>query len=271
MAIPFQSEEQTHRQFLKMQKEMEKAVDELHKRTEQTMNKIIARNTNLQGTVDRHKIKKLVDVYMTKELRRYRKELSAQIKSGVGTSSHLGIKSILAAVAPHRKITSLVWKKLNKRIRKQVISLRGVDGLTLSERVWKLSGDATHQLKKVISSGILNGEPAAKISRDVRGYLLQPKTLRGRVKDLLRPGTGTYKSAYKNAMRVIRTETANAYLYGQSNTAAKMGYNLQWQLSVAHAPTGCQCESYHGNIYTPADLPNRPHPHCMCFTLTVPA
>ena len=271
MPIPFQSEAVTHRQFLRYQIELERAIDKLHKDTERALDKIIARNTNMAGTVDRHKIKKILDTYMAKEMSRYRKELQSQVKVGVADSAKIGIKSIIGAVAPHRKITSLIWKNTARRIRKRITKMRGVDGLTLSERIWKVSGDGMHHLKKIVASDILSGDSAAKISRDIRGLLLQPETLRGRAKDLLHPGTGTYKSAYKNAMRVTRTETANAYLYGQVDTAKEMGYKIKWQLSWTHKPTGCQCETYAGNIYKPEDVPERPHPQCMCYMLSVPA
>jgi len=271
MAIPSQSEEVTHRQFLKYQIELERAVDKLHKDTERALDKIIARNTNIAGTVDRHKIKKILDVYMAKEMSKYRRELQMQIKVGVADSVHIGIKSIMGAVAPHRKITSLIWKNTARKIRKRITKMRGVDGLTLSERIWKISGDGMHHLKKIVASDILAGNSAAKISRDIRGLLLQPETLRGRAKDLLHPGTGTYKSAYKNAMRVTRTETSNAYLYGQVDTAKEMGYKIEWQLSGVHKWTGCECEDYAGTVYNPEDVPERPHPQCMCYMKTVPA
>lgn len=271
MAIPSQSEAVTHREFLKYQVALEKAVDKLHKDTDIALNKIISRNVNMQGTIDKYKIKKIVDVYMTKELRKYRRDLSSQIKVGVSDSTHIGIKSILGAIAPDRKITAIIWKNTARSIRKKIISKRGIDGLKLSERVWNLNSNNMHQLKKIVSSGILQGKSAASISRDIRGYLLRPETLRGRARDLLRPGTGVYRSAYKNAMRVTRTETANAYLYGQIETAKKMGANLEWRLSFVHDKTGCECEDYNGNIYTPENYPERPHPHCLCYARTVPA
>ena len=273
MAIPFRSEEIAHREYLKYQKQIEKQTEELHIDTEKDLNKIIARNTILAGVgvglIAKHKVDKIVNVYMTAELRKYRKDLKRMITVGVDDSASFGVKSILGAVAPHRKISSQVWQNVMRRVRNRVLNTRGVDGLLLSERVWKLTGDNVHQLKKIISSGILQGDSAAKISRDIRGFLLRPETLRGRAKDLLRPGRGVYKSAYKNALRVTRTETANAYLAGQVDTAKKMGYKLQWKLSPWHVPSGCQCEDYHEQIYLPENVPARPHPQCICHTLSV--
>ncbi len=270
MPIPSQTELQTHRQFLKFQRELERSIEKLHDNTEKALNKIIARNTNAQGVISKYKIKRIVDKYMDKEIRQYRQQLQSQIRGGVSKSTDIGIRSIFAAVAPNRKISALIWKKTAKSIRKQITSMRGIDGLTLSERIWKLSGDNMHQIKKLTSSGILQGRSAAAISRDIRGFLIRPATLRGRARDLLSPGRGVYRSAYKNAMRITRTETANAYLLGQVETAKKTGYNLLWNLSAAHNATGCQCESLVGNVYTPETIPARPHPQCMCYMTNVP-
>jgi hypothetical protein len=268
MAIPFKSEEIAHKEFLKYQIAIEKAVDKLHKDTEIVLNKIIMRNTNVLGTIDKIKIKKIVDVYIANELNQYRRSLISAIRGGVLNSSKLGIRSIIAAVAPHRKLTALTWQNTAKKIRKNITSRIGIDGLTLSERVWKVSSDAMYNLKKAVSSDILQGNSAVKISRDIRGYLLQPETLRGRVKDLLHPGQGVYKSAYKNAMRVTRTEIARAYIDGQKETTKYMGYKMQLKRSGAATPCDI-CDPLEGNIYEPRNFPAPLHPHCMCFALTV--
>lgn len=268
MPIPFKSEEIAHKEFLKFQIEVERLTDKLHKDTDATLNKIISRNVGADGLIAKHKLKKIVDVYMTTELRKYRKDLKKMITVGVSNSSNFGMRSIISAVAPNRNIVSKILKDITRRVKKRIVNTRGIDGLTLSERVWKLSGDNTHQLKKLMSSGILQGNSAAKISRDIRGFLLRPETLRGRVKDLLRPGQGVYRSAYKNALRMTRTETARAYIDGQKDTAKMMGYKLKFQLSPSH-PTYDICDPFQGRIFEPNEFPAPVHPNCLCYGLTV--
>lgn len=247
---------------------MERLVDQLHRDTEEAINKIIYRNISVTGTIEKRKIKKIVDVYMAKEMKNYRKGLLTHIRGSVATSSQLGIRSVVSAIEPQSKLTALKWKYTARKIRNNITNMIGVDGLTLSERVWKISGDSMYHLKKVVSSDILQGNSAAKISRDVRGYLLRPETLRGRAKDLLHPGRGVYKSAYKNAMRVTRTETSRAYIDGQKGVAKTMGRRMQFMLSGAH-PKSDICDPLAGNIYEPDAFPAPLHPQCMCWAKTV--
>lgn len=269
MPIPKKSEEMAHKYFLKYQQKIEQLLADLHDKTEQSISNIISRNINSSGTIDVFKLNKIVDEYMTNELNIYRKDLYAQIKTAIDDSSALGVRAILGATEPQRKATAFIWQNISDKIRKNIINKRSIeDGLTLSDRVWKLTDDNIHQLKKIISSDILQGESAAKISRDIRSYLKQPKTLRGRIKDLLQPGQGTYKSAYKNAMRVTRTETNRAYIDAQKETAETLGYKLQFQISGSH-PEIDICDEYQGRIFEPSDFPAPLHPHCMCFALTV--
>jgi len=268
MAIPFRSEERAHKDFLKYQIQLEGALADLHKNTEIVLSNIINRNVNSSGTIDKAKIKLIVDKYMRNALKDYRIQLARQLKVGVADSATLGMKSIMGAVAPHRKVTSDLLTNITKAIRNDIVNLRGVDGLTLSERVWKLTRDNEFELKRILAGDILQGASAGRISRDLRGFLNQPDTVRGKLRDLLRPGTGTYKSAYKNALRVARTETNRAYIDGQADTAKAMGYKLQFKLSGAH-PEYDICDPYDGQIFDPDDFPAPVHPNCMCYGLTV--
>ena len=120
---------------------------------------------------------------------------------------------------------------------------RKVDGLGLSERVWKhvaplkdeveLTMDTT---KKYFKNGINSsktqtkmdraigeGMSAQEFSREVRSCLKEPNKLFRRVRDkygnlhlskaakLYHPGQGVYRSSYKNAMRMTRSEINMAY------------------------------------------------------------
>lgn len=104
-------------------------------------------------------------------------------------------------------------------------------GETLSNRVWKVANDLRAEMEIHLGIGITNGDSAAVISRRVRQYLNDPEALFRRVRDkngnliaskamiANKPGTGVYNSAYKNAMRLTRTETNMAYLASD---------NLRW-------------------------------------------
>ena len=100
---------------------------------------------------------------------------------------------------------------------------RKVNGLGLSDRVWTLTKQFKTELELALDVGIGEGRSAQQISRDVRSYLNQPDKLFRRVRDkhgnlklskaaaAYHPGQGVYRSSYKNAIRMARTEVNMAY------------------------------------------------------------
>lgn len=129
---------------------------------------------------------------------------------------------------------------------------REVDGLDLSRRVWKyvapikdeveLAVDTTDKYYKhginsqktmtKVERAIGTGMSAQKLSQEVRSCLIEPKKLFRRVRDkygnlhlskaakLYHPGQGVYRSSYKNAMRLTRSEINMAY---------RQSDHLRWQ------------------------------------------
>lgn len=97
-------------------------------------------------------------------------------------------------------------------------------GFSISERVWKLTEDAKRELQIVIQNGIKEGKTPDEIARSAQQYLKEPAKLFRRVKDKetgnlelskaakeYHPGQGVYRSSYKNALRLARTEITAAY------------------------------------------------------------
>lgn len=93
------------------------------------------------------------------------------------------------------------------------------EGFTISDRVWNLSRNATREMEVIIQNGIKEGLSADEIQKSIRGYLREPDKLFKRVRNArtgelelskaaqeYKPGRGVYRSAYKNAMRLARTE-----------------------------------------------------------------
>jgi hypothetical protein len=56
-------------------------------------------------------------------------------------------------------------------------------GLTLSNRVWNLAGNAKKDLEVIIQNGILEGKSADEISRGLKDYLNEPDKLYRRVRN----------------------------------------------------------------------------------------
>ena len=94
---------------------------------------------------------------------------------------------------------------------------------TLSDRIWIISDRFRDELEANILIGIADGKSAVGIAGQIKGYLKNPDNLFRRVRDgegnlrisqaakKLKPGAGVYRSSYKNAYRLVRSETNAAY------------------------------------------------------------
>lgn len=100
---------------------------------------------------------------------------------------------------------------------------RKIDGLNLSQRVWKYTGDLRDAMELGIDVALGEGKSAQQLSRDLRQYLREPDKLFRRVRDkggnlrlskaaaMYHCGQGVYRSSAKNAQRLARTEINMAY------------------------------------------------------------
>jgi hypothetical protein len=104
------------------------------------------------------------------------------------------------------------------------------NGLTVSERVWKSFEGVTKEIDVIVQNGIKEGKSADTIARELPEYLQDEKKLFRRVRNKktgklewskaakdYHPGQGKYRSSYKNAMRLTRTEINTAYRLAEWN------------------------------------------------------
>ena len=96
-------------------------------------------------------------------------------------------------------------------------------GLKLSERVWSLTKQTEEAMNILLESGVVNGRPAPEMARDLKKYLKYPdkqfrrirneegKLILSKPASEFHPGQGVYRSSYKNALRLSRTEVNMAY------------------------------------------------------------
>lgn len=101
-------------------------------------------------------------------------------------------------------------------------------GFTISDRVWRASAAAKKEMEVIIQNAIKEGLSADDIAGKLKSYLNEPDKLFRRVKNKdtgklewseaakkYHPGSGVYRSSYKNAMRLARTEVNMAYRTAQ--------------------------------------------------------
>lgn len=96
-------------------------------------------------------------------------------------------------------------------------------GLNLSQRIWKYEGQFREEMELAIDCCLGQGMSANRMATRVKQYLNDPDKLFRRVRNdrgelvlsrnakAYHPGRGQYRSSYRNAQRLARTETNIAY------------------------------------------------------------
>jgi hypothetical protein len=147
---------------------------------------------------------------------------------------------------------------------------------TLSDRVWKIGSQYRNELEVFLGVGISNGDSAATLSRRIRQYLEKPDAHFKRVRDAegnlkwskralnYNPGKGVYRSAYKNAMRVTRTETNRAYLRAEQSLYQSQPWVTGYEIILSdNHPVEDICDLLAG-VYPKDFVFDGWHPQCMC-------
>ena len=160
------------------------------------------------------------------------------------------------------------------------------NGLSVSNRVWNLAGNAKKEMEIIIQNGIKEGKSAADIQKSLKGYLNEPDKLFKRVRNKetgelelskaaqkYRPGRGVYRSAHANAMRLARTEIKAAYCEAAWNAAQSNPLITGWRIVLSNnhttlikgkkVPLKDICDTLQG-IYPKSFKFRGWHPQCRC-------
>ena len=157
----------------------------------------------------------------------------------------------------------------------------GKDGLDLSSRVWNYHNQFRFEIENNLAQGIKEGKSAASMAKDQKQFLVEPDKLFRRIRDFdgklklskaakeYKPGQGVYKSSYKNALRLTRTETNMAYRSADNDRYARskiiLGYEVK--LSARH-PRPDICDHLKGKYPKEFKFVGW-HPQCICFSVPV--
>lgn len=175
-----------------------------------------------------------------------------------------------------------VYMQRNLKARAAFIARKtGKNGLNLSQRVWHYTGQFRQEIEMALDLGIADGKSAAQLSRDVRKYLNEPEKLFRRVRDkhgtlqlsknakAYHPGQGVYRSSYKNAMRLTRTETNIAYRTADHTRWQQLNFiqGFEVRLSNNH-PVVDICDDLKG-MYPKEFKFTGWHPNCRCHVVAV--
>lgn len=160
---------------------------------------------------------------------------------------------------------------------------RKVNGMNLSERIWNYADQYKAQMELAIDVGLGSGRSPAELSRDVRANLKDPNRLYRRVRDkhgnlvlsknarAFNPGQGVYRSSYKNAMRLARSEINMAYRESDYLRWQQLDFVVGIEVHRSnHKPLfQCDlCEKLKGRY--PKDFKFKGwHPQCMCYATPI--
>ena len=165
------------------------------------------------------------------------------------------------------------------------------DGLNLSGRVWNLAGNAKKELEVIIQNAIIEGKRGTEIAKDLQGFLIEPDKLFRRVRNKetgelelsqaardYHPGQGVYRSSYKNALRMARTELKAAHCEAAWQSAQSNPLIVGWEIRLSNnhttlrngkpCPFHDMCDELQG-VYPKAFRFRGWHPHCRCEMLPI--
>lgn len=134
---------------------------------------------------------------------------------------------------------------------------------SLSDAVYRNSQWTKAKVRQTVRLGLVQGKSARNIASEVAGFI-DPAT----------PGGARYAS-----FRLARTEINNTFHATSTRAAADAPWvsSLEWRLSASHGAAD-DCDDirddssgrgYDRGQYRPEDIPDKPHPNCLCYTTEV--
>lgn len=234
------------------------------------------------------------DMYpsVKKEMQRITEQLASRVTTVIESGSK---KQWLFACAKNDGFISSIMdtSKLSKaRLKKMqdrnldalsAFQSRKVEGMNLSQRVWKYVDQYKAQMESALDVGLGEGRSADELSRDVRQNLREPNRLFRRVRDkrgnlvlsknarAYHPGQGVYRSSYKNAMRLTRSEINMAYRESDYQRWQQLDFVVGFEIHRSNHEPLCKCDICSKLVgrYPKTFKFKGWHPQCMCYATPV--
>lgn len=160
--------------------------------------------------------------------------------------------------------------------------IRKTKGLNLSQRIWNSSIQLRNDLEMCLDVGLADGRSASELSRDIRQYLNEPDKLYRRIRnkdtgnyylsknaEKYNPKAGQYRSSYKNAMRLARTEPNMAYRESDIHRWKQLDFVVGYEVKRSNNVYSCPvCNALAGR-YPKSFKFNGWHPQCRCYIVSI--
>lgn len=214
--------------------------------------------------------------------------LTATIESGSRKQWLFACKKNDGFIASIMDTSKLSKARLNKMQDQNLDALkafqgRKVEGLNLSERVWKYVGQYREQMETALDAGLGEGRSAQQLARDVKQNLNDPNRLFRRVRDkrgnlvlskaarAFHPGSGVYRSSVRNAQRLTRSEINMAYRESDWQRWQSLDFVVGYEIVRSnHEPLfDCDICSRLVGRYPKTFKFVGWHPQCMCYAIPI--
>ncbi|MCZ2480021.1 hypothetical protein [Aquirufa nivalisilvae] len=166
-------------------------------------------------------------------------------------------------------------------------------GMGLSDRVWKITNQFKTEMELAIDVGlggqaekalpnvVVGTKSANELTSEVKQLLNEPNKLFRRVRDkygnlqlskaaqAYNPGQGVYRSSFKNAQRLTRTEINMAYREADFMRMNQLPVIVGFTVKRSNSPFSCDwCESLQGD-YPKTFKFTGWHPNCRCYVTSI--
>ncbi len=188
------------------------------------------------------------------------------------------------------------WEFSNKKYDKlkgfNPVATRNAEGLQafrnrknrkLSKRIWKQTEQLRQELEMAIDTAIKDGTPVNKLATELKEYLKEPDRLYRRYRNnngqlqlsknakAYHPGQGVYRSSYKNAERLARTEINRAYRIADIERMASNPYVRGYEIKRSKHPYPCKTCDLMAGRYPKNFIWGGNHPNCRCYLVPIMA
>lgn len=234
------------------------------------------------------------DMYpsVQREMQRITEQLASRVTTVIETGSKKQWlfacdknDAFLSSIMDTSKVSKARLKKMQDRNLDALAAFQGrkVDGMNLSQRVWKYVGQFKDQIENALDVGLGEGRSADELSRDVRQNLRDPNRLFRRVRDkrgnlvlskraaAFHPGRGVYRSSYKNAMRLTRSEVNMAYRESDWQRWQSLDFVVGFEIHRSNHEPLCKCDTCEKLVgrYPKTFKFKGWHPQCMCYATPI--
>lgn len=191
----------------------------------------------------------------------------------------------ISSIMDTSKLSKSRLKKMQDRNLEalQAFQKRKIDGMNLSQRVWKYVGQYKEQLESALDVGLGDGRSAQQLARDVKQNLNEPNRLFRRVRDkrgnlvlskaarAFHPGRGVYRSSVRNAQRLTRSEINMAYRESDWQRWQSLDFVVGFEIRRSNHEPLCDCDLCEKLVgrYPKTFKFKGWHPQCMCYAVPI--